>query len=102
MPVARAVNLNRTLKAYQKAGLRIVGLAAEGEGDLAEVADLDGPVVLVAGSEGKGLSRLVRETCDDLARIPMHSGTESLNAGSPPGIALYEVAQQRARAAAAE
>ncbi|MGW0228215.1 23S rRNA (guanosine(2251)-2'-O)-methyltransferase RlmB [Actinopolymorpha singaporensis] len=102
VPVARAVNLNRTLKAYQKAGLRIVGLAAEGEGDLAEVADLDGPVVLVAGSEGKGLSRLVRETADDLARIPMHSGTESLNAGVAAGIALYEVAQQRARSAAAE
>ncbi|GAA2755903.1 23S rRNA (guanosine(2251)-2'-O)-methyltransferase RlmB [Actinopolymorpha rutila] len=102
VPVARAVNLNRTLKAYQKAGLRVVGLAAEGEGDLAEVADLDGPVVLVAGSEGKGLSRLVRETADDLARIPMHSGTESLNAGVAAGIALYEVAQQRARSAAAE
>ena len=102
VPVARAVNLTRTLRSYQQAGLTVVGLAAEGADDLADLTDLDGPVVLVAGSEGKGLSRLVRETADQLVRIPMRSGTESLNAGVATGIALYEVARHRAASPAAE
>ncbi len=98
VPVARAVNLTRTLKAYQKEGLVLVGLAADGDVEVSEVAELAEPLVLVAGSEGRGLSRLVSETCDRLARIPMHaSGAESLNAGVAAGIALYEVAQQRSR-----
>ncbi|TDC19074.1 23S rRNA (guanosine(2251)-2'-O)-methyltransferase RlmB [Streptomyces sp. 8K308] len=94
-PVARATNLTRALQAYQKAGLTVVGLAADGEADLADVAALDGPLVVVVGSEGRGLSRLVGETCDIRARIPMPGGAESLNAGVAAGIVLYEAARRR-------
>ncbi|MDT0343332.1 23S rRNA (guanosine(2251)-2'-O)-methyltransferase RlmB [Streptomyces litchfieldiae] len=96
IPVARATNLTRALQAYQKAGLTVVGLAADGEVELGEVAALSGPVVVVVGSEGKGLSRLVGETCDIRARIPMApDGAESLNAGVAAGIVLYEAARRR-------
>ncbi|MCL2734215.1 MAG: 23S rRNA (guanosine(2251)-2'-O)-methyltransferase RlmB, partial [Actinomycetia bacterium] len=81
VPVARATNLTRTLEAYQKAGLTVVGLAADGDVELQDLELLSGPVVIVAGSEGKGLSRLVGETCDLRVRIPMPGGAESLNAG---------------------
>ncbi|MFF3565160.1 23S rRNA (guanosine(2251)-2'-O)-methyltransferase RlmB [Streptomyces sp. NPDC002574] len=94
--VARATNLTRTLEAYQKAGLTVVGLAADGEVELHELEALSGPVVVVAGSEGKGLSRLVGETCDVRVRIPMPGGAESLNAGVAAGIVLYEAARRRA------
>lgn len=95
-PVARATNLTRALQAYQRAGLMVVGLAADGEAELGELDLLDGPVVLVIGSEGRGLSRLVGETCDIRARIRMPGGAaESLNAGVAAGIALYEAARRR-------
>ncbi|GAA4787444.1 23S rRNA (guanosine(2251)-2'-O)-methyltransferase RlmB [Streptomyces ziwulingensis] len=95
-PVARATNLTRTLEAYQKAGAVVVGLAADGEVEVGELEALGGPVVIVVGSEGKGLSRLVGETCDHRVRIPMPGGTESLNAGVAAGIVLYEAARRRA------
>ncbi|ELP64419.1 23S rRNA (guanosine(2251)-2'-O)-methyltransferase RlmB [Streptomyces turgidiscabies] len=95
-PVARATNLTRTLEAYQKAGIVVVGLAADGTDELGDLPALGGPVVIVVGSEGKGLSRLVGETCDHLVRIPMPGGTESLNAGVAAGIVLYEAARRRA------
>lgn len=95
IPVARATNLTRTLKAYQKAGLFLVGLDGEAETDIAEVAEASGPLVLVVGSEGAGLSRLVRETCDTVAAIPMSGTVESLNAGVAAGIALYEISRRR-------
>jgi 23S rRNA (guanosine2251-2'-O)-methyltransferase len=95
VPVARATNLTRALEAYQKAGLLVVGLAADGELDLREAEALDGPVVIVAGSEGRGLSRLVGETCDVRVRIPMPGGAESLNAGVAAGVVLYEAARRR-------
>ncbi|MGF1430973.1 23S rRNA (guanosine(2251)-2'-O)-methyltransferase RlmB [Kitasatospora sp. LaBMicrA B282] len=98
LPVARATNLTRALEGYQKAGLMVVGLAADGEAELADLETLTGPVVVVAGSEGKGLSRLVAETCDLLVRIPMSGLTESLNAGVAAGIVLYEAARMRAKA----
>ncbi|MBV6697095.1 23S rRNA (guanosine(2251)-2'-O)-methyltransferase RlmB [Kitasatospora aureofaciens] len=97
LPVARATNLTRTLEAYQKAGLMVVGLAADGEAELGDLDLLTGPVVIVAGSEGKGLSRLVSETCDMRVRIPMSGLTESLNAGVAAGIVLYEAARLRAK-----
>lgn len=98
-PVARATNLTRALEAYQKAGAIVVGLAADGDVELGEVAALDGPLVVVVGSEGKGLSRLVGETCDVRARIPMPGGgAESLNAGVAAGVVLYEAARRRAEA----
>lgn len=100
IPVAQAVNLTRQLKAYQQAGCQVVGLAADGDLTLPEmVADLDlaqGPLVVVVGSEGKGLSRLVAETCDRLVSIPMTSGLESLNAGVAASVTLYAIAQARA------
>ncbi|WP_069816812.1 23S rRNA (guanosine(2251)-2'-O)-methyltransferase RlmB [Streptomyces sp. TP-A0874] len=94
-PVARATNLTRALEAYQKAGLFVVGLAADGEAEIQDVEALDGPVVIVVGSEGKGLSRLVSETCDLRVRIPMPGGAESLNAGVAAGVVLYEAARRR-------
>ncbi|WP_129308352.1 23S rRNA (guanosine(2251)-2'-O)-methyltransferase RlmB [Streptomyces sp. L2] len=94
-PVARATNLTRTLESYQKAGLTVVGLAADGELELGDLEALAGPVVIVVGSEGKGLSRLVGETCDHRVRIPMPGGAESLNAGVAAGIVLYEAARRR-------
>ena len=94
--VARATNLTRALEAYQKAGLTVVGLAADGEVELHELEALAGPVVIVAGSEGKGLSRLVGETCDVRVRIPMPGGAESLNAGVAAGVVLYEASRRRA------
>lgn len=95
VPVAQATNLTRQLKAFQEAGCMVVGLAADGEVSLPELTLADGPLVLVIGSEGKGLSRLVTETCDQLVSIPMSSQLESLNAGVAAGIALYEIAQRR-------
>ncbi|MFJ8083403.1 23S rRNA (guanosine(2251)-2'-O)-methyltransferase RlmB [Streptomyces sp. NPDC096205] len=94
-PVARATNLTRALEHYKKAGVTVVGLAADGEAELGELQALDGPVVIVVGSEGKGLSRLVGETCDYRVRIPMPGGAESLNAGVAAGIVLYEAARRR-------
>lgn len=96
VPVAQAVNLTRQLKAYQDAGCMVVGLAADGEVSLPELELADGPLVIVVGSEGDGLSRLVAETCDQLVSIPMASGLESLNAGVAASITLYAVAQARA------
>lgn len=95
-PVARATNLTRALEAYKKAGITVVGLAADGEAELGGLEALEGPVVIVVGSEGKGLSRLVGETCDVRVRIPMPGGAESLNAGVAAGIVLYEAARRRA------
>ncbi|MEV0533656.1 23S rRNA (guanosine(2251)-2'-O)-methyltransferase RlmB [Kitasatospora sp. NPDC050463] len=97
LPVARATNLTRALEAYQKAGLLVVGLAADGEAEIGDLEALAGPVVIVAGSEGKGLSRLVSETCDLRVRIPMPGATESLNAGVAAGIVLYEAARLRSK-----
>jgi 23S rRNA (guanosine2251-2'-O)-methyltransferase len=95
VPVARATNLTRTLQSYRDAGLYVVGLDGEAPLDLADAEVTAEGVVLVVGSEGKGLSRLVRETCDVVAAIPISSSTESLNAGVAAGIALYEISRRR-------
>ncbi|MFD9881890.1 23S rRNA (guanosine(2251)-2'-O)-methyltransferase RlmB [Streptomyces alboflavus] len=94
-PVARATNLTRALEAYKKAGIAVVGLAADGEHEIGDLQALEGPVVIVVGSEGKGLSRLVGETCDFRVRIDMPGGAESLNAGVAAGVVLYEAARRR-------
>ncbi len=96
VPVAQTVNLTRQLKAYQQAGCMVVGLAADGEVSLPDLDLADGPLVVVVGSEGTGLSRLVAETCDQLVSIPMVSSLESLNAGVAASVTLYAVAQKRA------
>jgi 23S rRNA (guanosine2251-2'-O)-methyltransferase len=94
IPVARATNLNRVLTQAADMGFTIVGLAGEGEVEVSELT-FDGPVLMVVGSEGDGLSRLVRQNCTYLARIPIASSVESLNAGVAAGIALYEIARNR-------
>ena len=96
VPVAQVVNLTRQLKAYQAAGCMVIGLAADGEVALPDLDLAEGPLVVVVGSEGKGLSRLVAETCDQLVSIPMASTLESLNAGVAASVTLYAVAQKRA------
>lgn len=96
VPVAQATNLVRALRAYQQAGLTVVGLAAGGDMPLADLEVATDPIVLVVGSEGRGLSRLVSEVCDMTVAVPMAAATESLNAGVAAGIALYEVARRRA------
>jgi 23S rRNA (guanosine2251-2'-O)-methyltransferase len=97
LPVARVVNLTRALEAYKQRGLFVAGLDAEGKVDVHEMSIADGPMVLVVGSEGRGLSRIVASACDMVVRIPMASGMESLNAGIAASIALYEIAAVRAR-----
>ncbi|TGD86105.1 23S rRNA (guanosine(2251)-2'-O)-methyltransferase RlmB [Mycolicibacterium sp. CH28] len=94
--VARATNLTRTLKEWADAGLQVVGLDADGDTTVDEF-DASGPLVVVVGSEGKGLSRLVRENCDAVVSIPMAGPTESLNASVAAGVVLAEVARQRRR-----
>jgi 23S rRNA (guanosine2251-2'-O)-methyltransferase len=96
VPVARATNLNRTLKDWAAAGLQVVGLDTAGDTAVDEL-DATGDVVIVVGSEGKGLSRLVRENCDAVVSIPMAGPTESLNAAVAAGVVLAEVARQRRR-----
>jgi 23S rRNA (guanosine2251-2'-O)-methyltransferase len=96
VPVARATNLARELAELKKTGCFVVGLDAGGDMQVGELAYATDPLVLVVGSEGKGLSRLVRETCDAVVSIPIATTTESLNAAVAAGITLYEVAKQRA------
>ncbi|WP_142394196.1 23S rRNA (guanosine(2251)-2'-O)-methyltransferase RlmB, partial [Mycobacterium avium] len=94
IPVARATNLTRTLQDWADRGLRVIGLDAGGDTTL---DDLDGsdPLVVVVGSEGKGLSRLVRQNCDEVVSIPMAGSAESLNASVAAGVVLAEISRQR-------
>ncbi|WP_062304661.1 23S rRNA (guanosine(2251)-2'-O)-methyltransferase RlmB [Demequina subtropica] len=98
LPVARAVNMVRAIEEYKKAGLFVLGLAGDGDVELHESNLLDGPLVIVVGAEGEGLSRLVREACDQVASIPIAASTESLNASVAASIALYEASKAAARA----
>ncbi len=95
LPVARCTNLARTLTSYQSAGLFTVGLAADGAVSLDELEVATSPLVLVVGSEGDGLGRLVAQTCDLTVRIPMTNATESLNAGIAAAVTLAEIARRR-------
>lgn len=97
MPVARATNLTRAIEEYKKAGLFVVGLAGDGDVPLHQSSLLDGPLVIVVGAEGEGLSRLVREACDQVVSIPIAASTESLNASVAASIALYEASKAAAR-----
>ncbi len=95
VPVARVVNLSRALEELSEMGWRAVGLTGEAERGLHEALD-GSPVVLVLGSEGEGMRRLVAEHCDELAKIPMPGGFESLNVSAAAAVALYEAARPRA------
>ncbi|MCK8643460.1 23S rRNA (guanosine(2251)-2'-O)-methyltransferase RlmB [Mycobacterium colombiense] len=94
IPVARATNLNRTLTDWAARGLRVIGLDAGGDTTLDDIDGTD-PLVVVVGSEGKGLSRLVRQNCDEVVSIPMAGNTESLNASVAAGVVLAEITRQR-------
>jgi 23S rRNA (guanosine2251-2'-O)-methyltransferase len=95
LPVARATNLTRTLREYATAGYMVAGLDTEGSVTLDDFELATGPLVLVIGSEGKGISRLVKQTCDVTVSIPMAGPVESLNASVAAGVVLADVARQR-------
>ena len=94
MPVARVANISATLKDLKKEGVWVFGTAAEGTTTLYD-ADLKGPAAIVIGSEGDGMTRLVRENCDFLVSIPMKGRISSLNASAAAAILLYEAVRQR-------
>ena len=96
-PVAMAGNLTQTLKALKERGVFVLGLAGDGDVMLPELELANEPIVIVVGSEGKGLSRLVTETADAIVSIPISAATESLNAGIAASVALYEVSRRRGK-----
>lgn len=98
VPVSRVVNLTRALKRCQEQGFTVIGLDADGATSLYDLEAAVGPLVIVVGSEGRGLSRLVGATCDLRVSIPMASNVESLNASVAAAVALAEVARRRATA----
>lgn len=87
--IARVTNLTRTLKQLKDGGVWVAGLEGVPEAKPIGTVDLTGSLALVVGSEGGGISRLVRETCDYLVRLPMHGHVGSLNAAVAGSIALY-------------
>jgi 23S rRNA (guanosine2251-2'-O)-methyltransferase len=94
VPVVREVNLSRAIAALQRAGFWVMGLAGEAHRTLAEAAPRDRRVALVMGAEDSGLRRLQRETVDELVRLPMAEGVESLNVASAAAVALYEMVRR--------
>ncbi|TQL47041.1 23S rRNA (guanosine2251-2'-O)-methyltransferase [Homoserinimonas aerilata] len=97
-PVAMAANLTQTLKALKERGVFVLGLDGGGDVELPGLSWAGEPIVIVVGSEGKGLSRLVTETCDAVVSIPISASTESLNAGIAASVTLYEISKLRAEA----
>lgn len=93
IPYIKAVNLVRALEQLKEAGFWTVGLAADGPKPLSGIP-LKGRIALVLGAEGEGLRRLVRETCDYVASLPMGGDMESLNVSNAAAVALYEKARQ--------
>jgi 23S rRNA (guanosine2251-2'-O)-methyltransferase len=94
VPVARVSNLVQTLRELKEEGLWVVGADMEGESNYYD-ADLTGPCALVIGSEGEGLSRLVKDECDLMVRIPMKGKISSLNAGVAAALIMFEISKQR-------
>ena len=94
LPVAKVANLTSCLKELKEAGVWVYGTAADARQTMYQ-ADLRGPAAIVIGSEGEGMSRLVRETCDALVSIPMKGDLNSLNASASAAILLYEAVRQR-------
>lgn len=95
MPIAQVTNLVRALKQCQEAGLYVLGLDADGTTSLDDLQMADEPCVVVVGSEGRGLSRLVGATCDVTLSIPMSAAAESLNASVAAAVTLAEIARRR-------
>jgi 23S rRNA (guanosine2251-2'-O)-methyltransferase len=94
VPYLMVTNLARSLRELQEMGVWVVGAAGEAERDLYSI-DQKGPLAWVLGAEGSGLRRLTRDTCDELARIPMYGSVESLNVSVASGICLFEARRQR-------
>ena len=101
LPIARETNLTRTIQEFKRNGYQVVGLDAGGEHTLDTYEGGTEPVVIVVGSEGKGISRLVRENCDVIMSVPMTGWVESLNASVAAGVVLSEFARQRRAAGVA-
>ncbi len=94
LPVARVTNISRALAELQERGIWVAGLDTSGERRL-WAADLKGPLALVMGGEGRGLGRLVRESCDFCLSLPMRGRISSLNVAAAGAVVLYEVFRQR-------
>ena len=94
MKVARVTNINAAMEELKKKGVWIFGTAAEGSIPMYQ-ADMTGPAAVVIGSEGDGMSRLVRQNCDVIVHIPMKGSISSLNASAAASILLYEAVRQR-------
>ena len=92
-PVAKVTNIVQTLETLKKAGLWIVG--ADMDGEIMYKVDMKGPLAIVIGGEGTGLSKLVKEHCDFIAKIPMQGDISSLNASVAAGVLMYEAYRQR-------
>ena len=102
LPVALATNLTNTVKAFKDAGVFVIGLDGDGEVSLPDLELATSPLLIVVGSEGKGLSRLVAEHCDAIVSIPIDAATESLNAGIAASVTMYEVSKLRRAAGQVE
>jgi 23S rRNA (guanosine2251-2'-O)-methyltransferase len=97
LPVAQVTNLNRTIEQLKKKGVWVVGLDTGDDAISLDKADLTGPLALVVGGEGSGLSRLTREKCDFIVQLPMVGQVESLNASVAGSIVLYQAFATRQR-----
>ncbi|HEV2089383.1 MAG TPA: RNA methyltransferase, partial [Cryptosporangiaceae bacterium] len=95
IPVARITNLTRTVKLLQDRGFTVIGLDADGDTSLDDLVVGQEPLLIVVGSEGRGMSRLVGETVDRRVSIPMSDATESLNASVAAAVVLAHVARER-------
>ena len=92
-PVAKVTNLVKTMEELKEKGLWFV--CADMDGDVMYRVNLKGPIGLVIGNEGEGVSRLIKETCDFVASIPMKGDIDSLNASVAAGVLAFEIARQR-------
>ena len=95
LPIAQITNLARTIDAAKKAGMFVVGLDGESDDTISDMKVATEPLMVIVGSEGKGLARLTKEKCDLVVSIPISATTESLNASVATSIALFHVDQQR-------
>ena len=96
IPVAMVTNLKQTIEDLKKNGFWVVGTAMENSTDYREI-DYSGKIALVIGNEGSGMSRMIFESCDFIAKIPMYGKVNSLNASVAAGIMIYEVVRQKRR-----
>lgn len=94
LKIAKVSNLNDTVKLLKENGVWVAGTDVSGEKDI-YTQDMTGPIALVVGSEGEGMSELLKKNCDFLVKIPMLGKIQSLNASVATGIVLYEIVRQR-------